>query len=255
MQPANFSRSSARISAGSRQWLVGPASASDAEQMNVRSSTRATSPGSDSARYEFGRLASLRRSKVPASTSSWAMRSYSSAEPSHQWIESGCVSSATSSTQSSSFLLVVGALVVSIVTAGSTSLSWPKGEDRALCHTRRNPGGTHSTSPSAGVAPASLRGTSTSRLNSATSTPSWLSTRVCTLTVPRSFLDREGLTSSTSDSQKSVSPWKTGAGCLSSSVARLAIALPETSLTLIPSAREYTSGPTTTLRPCWLWPA
>jgi hypothetical protein len=47
-----------------------------------------------------------------------------------------------------------------------------------------------------------------------------------------------------------VSPWKTGAGCLSSSVARLAIALPLTSDTLIPRASEYTRGPTTTLRPC-----
>ena len=38
---------SARISAGSRQLLFGPASTSVAEQMNVRSSTRATSPGSE----------------------------------------------------------------------------------------------------------------------------------------------------------------------------------------------------------------
>ena len=51
-------------------------------------------------------------------------------------------------------------------------------------------------------------------------------------------LSATGLTSSTSDSQNSVSPWKTGAGCLSSSVARLAIALPETSETLMPSASE-----------------
>ena len=88
-------------------------------------------------------------------------------------------------------------------------------------------------------------------MNSATSTPSWLSTRVCTFTVPRSGFDCDSFFSSTSDSQNSVSPWKTGAGCLSSSVARLAIALPLTSLTDMPSASEYTSGPTTTLRPCW----
>ena len=74
----------ARISPGSRQWLVGPASDSRSEQMNVRSSTRATSAGSDSARYEFGRLASDSRSNVPASTICWASWSYSSAEPSHQ---------------------------------------------------------------------------------------------------------------------------------------------------------------------------
>ena len=35
---------------GSVQWFVGPASSSRSEQMNVLSSTRATSEGSDSAR-------------------------------------------------------------------------------------------------------------------------------------------------------------------------------------------------------------
>ena len=59
-----------------------------------------------------------------------------------------------------------------------------------------------------------------------------------TLTVPRSGLERDSFFSSTSDSQNSVSPWNTGAGCLSSSVARLAIALPLTSLTDMPSASE-----------------
>ena len=44
-------------------------------------------------------MASESFSNVPASTSSWQSRSYSSADPSHQWIESGCVSSAISSTQ------------------------------------------------------------------------------------------------------------------------------------------------------------
>src|SRR3954449_6422114 len=122
IEPLNRPRSVSFISAGSCQLFVGPASSTRSEQMKVRSSTRATSPGSESARWELGRFASLRRSNVPASTSSCAIRSYSSAEPSHQWIDSGWVSSATSSTQSSSFLLVVGALVVSIVTAGSTSL-------------------------------------------------------------------------------------------------------------------------------------
>ena len=39
------------------------------------------------------------RLNVPASTSSWQSRSYSSAEPSHQWISSGWVSAAISSTQ------------------------------------------------------------------------------------------------------------------------------------------------------------
>lgn len=39
----------ARISSGAFQWLVGPASSSFSEQMNVRSSTRATSLGSEAA--------------------------------------------------------------------------------------------------------------------------------------------------------------------------------------------------------------
>ena len=48
--PANLSCRTSRISSGARQLLVGPASSSFSEQMNVRSSTRATSPGSESAR-------------------------------------------------------------------------------------------------------------------------------------------------------------------------------------------------------------
>ncbi len=82
--------------------------------MKVRSSTRATSPGSERARYELGRLASESFSNVPASTSSWHNRSYSSADPSHQWIESGCVNSAASSTQAISLLFVVGASVAAL---------------------------------------------------------------------------------------------------------------------------------------------
>ena len=49
-RPAQSSFSVWRISAGARQLLVGPASSSFSEQMNVRSSTRATSVGSDQAR-------------------------------------------------------------------------------------------------------------------------------------------------------------------------------------------------------------
>ena len=48
----------------------------------------------------------------------------------------------------------------------------------------------------------------------------------------RAHLEHLGL------STNSVSPWKTGAGCESSSVARFAIALPDTSLTDMPSASE-----------------
>ena len=50
IEPRNRSVSDSRISAGSRQLLVGPASDSCSEQMKVRSSTRATSPGSERAR-------------------------------------------------------------------------------------------------------------------------------------------------------------------------------------------------------------
>ena len=50
IEPRNSSVSVSRISAGSRQLFVGPASTSLLEQMKVRSSTRATSAGSDSAR-------------------------------------------------------------------------------------------------------------------------------------------------------------------------------------------------------------
>ena len=47
-------------------------------------------------------MASESFSNVPASTSSAHRASYSSAEPSHQWIAAGFVSSAISSTQESS---------------------------------------------------------------------------------------------------------------------------------------------------------
>jgi hypothetical protein len=50
MAPRKSPSSSSFISAGARQWLVGPASISRSLQMKVRSSTRATSPGSDRAR-------------------------------------------------------------------------------------------------------------------------------------------------------------------------------------------------------------
>src|SRR5205807_4768121 len=94
---------------------VGPTSSSCSEQMNVRSSTRATSAGSERAQWLLGRLASLSRVNVPASTSSWAKRSYSSADPSHQWMRSGWHRAATSSTQSRSLLFVVVAPLLTAV--------------------------------------------------------------------------------------------------------------------------------------------
>ena len=47
MQPSKTSANVFRISSGAIQLFVGPASSSFSEQMNVRSSTRATSPGSE----------------------------------------------------------------------------------------------------------------------------------------------------------------------------------------------------------------
>ena len=47
MHPSNTAPNVARISCGAIQLFVGPASLSRSEQMNVRSSTRATSLGSD----------------------------------------------------------------------------------------------------------------------------------------------------------------------------------------------------------------
>src|SRR4051812_19943091 len=111
IEPRKRSVSVSRISAGSRQLLVGPASASFWEQMNVRSSTRATSPGSERAMYEFGRLASESFSKVPASTSCWQSWSYSSADPPPRWIASGWVRLAPSSPQEISFAFFVGTFV------------------------------------------------------------------------------------------------------------------------------------------------
>jgi hypothetical protein len=50
IEPLKSLPSASRISAGSRQWLVGPASCSDSVQMNVLSSTLATSEGEERAR-------------------------------------------------------------------------------------------------------------------------------------------------------------------------------------------------------------
>jgi hypothetical protein len=87
------------ISAGDFQLFVKPASRSSSEQMKVRSSTRATSDGSDAAWKLLGFLSGFSRVKVPDSTSRVVRASHSSSEPSTQWIESGVVSAATSSTQ------------------------------------------------------------------------------------------------------------------------------------------------------------
>ncbi len=78
-------------------------------QMNVRSSTRATSSGSETAQNELGFFSSLSRRKVPAFTRSVVTRSHSASEPSHHTTRSGSMSSAVSRTQVSRRALLVGA--------------------------------------------------------------------------------------------------------------------------------------------------
>ena len=106
MQPSKSLPSFARISAGSTQLLLGPASSFVALQTKVRSSMRATSSGSERARKQPGRFASFSLTSMPDSTISWFRRSYSSCEPSHQWIRAGLVSCAISATQLFSFSFV-----------------------------------------------------------------------------------------------------------------------------------------------------
>ena len=99
MQPSKSPWRISFISAGSIQLFVGPASSLVFEQMNVRSSTRATSLGSERARKLFGRSSSFSLMNVPASTSSAHSRSNSSSDPSHQWTSDGLHSSTISATQ------------------------------------------------------------------------------------------------------------------------------------------------------------
>ena len=66
IQPSYNALISCFICAGAIQLLVGPASDSFTEQIKVRSSTRATSVGSDAAQKEFGFFFNL--TNVPTST-------------------------------------------------------------------------------------------------------------------------------------------------------------------------------------------
>ena len=63
--------------------FVGPASSCRSEQMKVLSSTRATSPGSETQRKLSGRICGLSRVKVPCPTRRSVRRSHSGYEPSH----------------------------------------------------------------------------------------------------------------------------------------------------------------------------
>ena len=108
MAPSNRPLRVPFISTGSCQLLVGPASCSCSEQMKVRSSTRATSVGSDRNRKELGRRSGFSWIAMPSSTMRVVRRSHSSWEPSAHSMRSGWARVATCSTHSSSFLFSVG---------------------------------------------------------------------------------------------------------------------------------------------------
>jgi len=99
MEPENSRRSVRRISAGAVQLFVGPASSSRSLQMNVRSSTRATSDGSERARKLPGRLTGSSRCSVPAATIASHSSRYSASLPSHHTTRAGRVSATISRTQ------------------------------------------------------------------------------------------------------------------------------------------------------------
>src|SRR5215213_2623070 len=143
IEPRNSSVRVSFISAGARQLLVGPASISCSEQMKVRSSTRATSPGSERAMKLCGRLASLTGSKVPASTRSAHRRSYSSSEPSHHSTASGEQRSAISATQSSSAWFVVRSVCTSVTVPPSRCGGGYLPGRRGRSTRRREAGGAH----------------------------------------------------------------------------------------------------------------
>src|SRR5947207_4219782 len=115
MAPAKTSRNSFRVSSGSRQLFVGPASSLVREQMNVNSSTRATSAGSERKTMLPGRFFSSSAIAVPDCTSCRSMSWYSEADPSHHATRSGRHSARTSSTHASSLLLVVMASPVGLL--------------------------------------------------------------------------------------------------------------------------------------------
>ena len=125
IEPANSSFSSPRISAGSRQLLVGPASclAPGADEGAVLDPRHVAGIGAG--QVGVGPLGSSEsRSKVPASTSVAQSWSYSSWDPSHQWTAAGLVSSATRSTQSSRVVLLVAAVVAWLIGGASSPYRW-----------------------------------------------------------------------------------------------------------------------------------
>ena len=120
MHPSKTSPNVLRICSGAIQLLVGPASSSRSEQMNVRSSTRATSPGSEAHQKLFGRSSGFSRLNVPFSTSSPVSRSHSACDPSHHTTASGRVSCAISPTHSASSGRLVPVSIESVVNMAIT---------------------------------------------------------------------------------------------------------------------------------------
>ena len=135
------------ISAGAIQLLVGPASFSSTEQMKVRSSTRATSVGSEAAWKELGFFSALSRVNVPVATSASVSSVHSSSEPVHQCTRSGWVSSAISATQDEDALVGRGCAaarcglwLVSAVMLTGSSRAFASAVPGAAETTRRPPG-------------------------------------------------------------------------------------------------------------------
>ena len=116
IEPANKGFKVARMSAGSIQLLVGPASSFLSEQIKVRSSTRATSDGSEQAKKELGRLDGFKRFMVPLATICSHSKSYSAWLPSHQWTWAAWVRLAMSCTQANSrvWWTCAGALIAMV---------------------------------------------------------------------------------------------------------------------------------------------
>ena len=81
----------------------------------MRSSTRATSVGSEAAWKEFGFFSGSSWVKVPVATSASVSSVHSSSEPVHQWTRSGVVIAATSSTKARMPACVVGADVLVVM--------------------------------------------------------------------------------------------------------------------------------------------
>ena len=102
--------------------------------MKVRSSTRATSPGTGAGVKAARPPLLIQPEKVPAATSRSQIASYSACEPSTQWIESGRQSSAIFSTQRMRCRFVVsGAVEGDGSVASGISCCWAPPAQYSAC--------------------------------------------------------------------------------------------------------------------------